>query len=59
MTLAIIVIIHEGGASCSVAEDGWSVETSDGSDSVLFSRLVRVDPGGCTVLSDFPTTNDD
>jgi methionyl aminopeptidase len=59
MTLAIIVILHEGSANCSIAQDGWSVITTDGSDSVLFSRLVRVETGGCTVLSDFPITKND
>lgn len=56
MSLAIIVILHEGSASCRVANDGWNVETLDGSDSVLFSRLVRVETNSCTVLSDFPKT---
>ncbi|MEM7383997.1 MAG: M24 family metallopeptidase [Verrucomicrobiota bacterium] len=57
MDLAIIVIFHEGDAS-RVAKDGWSVETADGSDSVLFYRLVRVEPIGHSILSDFPKITD-
>ena len=54
MTLAIIAVLHEGGPGCEISSDGWGVNTKDHSDSALFSRLVRVNAFGCTVLSDFP-----
>lgn len=54
MTLVLIVIAHQGRAECVVADDGWTVVAKDRRDSVMFSRLVRVEEGGCRLLSDFP-----
>lgn len=54
MHLALIVIVHEKPPALRVKEDGWSVITADASESVLFSRMVRVEQNGCGILSNFP-----
>ena len=54
MLLSVLVIVHEGSAKCVVTSNGWNVASKDGKRSVMFSRLVRVDPAGSSALSDFP-----
>lgn len=51
MTFTIEPMINAGGAETRVADDGWTVFTTDGSLSAQFEHTVLVTPDGVEVLT--------
>jgi len=51
MVLAIEPMINSGGWEVEVLEDGWTVVTSDGSDSAHFEHTVLVGDDGPEILT--------
>ena len=51
MTLAIEPMINAGGGEVMMADDGWSISTSDGSLSAHFEHTVAVTADGPRVLT--------
>jgi methionyl aminopeptidase len=47
----LLVVAHEGHPDCVVTEDGWNVQTSDGTDAVALSRTVFLLDDGRVSLS--------
>ena len=54
MTLAIIVVAHQGDPACYVDRDGWTVKTKDGTKGACFSRMVEVTKEGANILTTGP-----
>jgi methionyl aminopeptidase len=48
-------MVNAGGHEVYVAEDGWSIHTSDGSLSAHFEHTVAVTKGGPSVLTRRPS----
>ncbi len=51
MTLAIEVMYAEGHSDVKLAEDGWTIETVDGTISALFEETIAVTQDGPIVLT--------
>lgn len=54
MALAIEAMVNAGHPSVDVMEDGWGVETSDGSLSALFEHTVAILSDGPEILTGSP-----
>ena len=54
MVLAIEAMVNEGDASVNQMQDGWGIETSDGSLSALFEHTVAILPDGPEILTGSP-----
>lgn len=53
MTLAIEVIYQKGEYPITTEEDGWNIETEDGSLAAVFEHTVGITPGEPVVFTDF------
>ena len=51
MTIAIEPMITMGGPEVWLAEDGWTIATSDGSRAAHFEHTVAILPGGPRILT--------
>ena len=54
MVLAIEAMVNEGGSSVDEMQDGWGIETSDGSLSAFFEHTVAILPEGPEILTGSP-----
>ena len=54
MVLAIEAMVNEGQASVDEMDDGWGIETSDGSLSALFEHTVAILSDGPEILTGGP-----
>jgi len=57
MTIAIEPMITAGAEDVVVADDDWSISTSDGSLSAHFEHTVAVTENGPRILTEAPVTS--